>query len=158
MALDFTVVFSVRQRFGDNEADDAQETDAPFVGQQKDYQFQCPRVDRNQQAILLFQCQGANTQQSLEINGQKIFGGIPRSVEGLALPGGGGGWIALWIGNVMLIHPGVLQENNVLRIRAAEIGDGKIDNFIVDNVVVVFKMRQGLGPVVNTDELTLGDQ
>lgn len=68
MALDFTVVFAVRQRFGDNEGDDSgQETDAPFVGKQQDYPFQCPNVDRSQQAILLFQGQGANTRQSTDV-------------------------------------------------------------------------------------------
>lgn len=45
----------------------------------------------------------------------------------------------------MLIQPWVLQENNVLRIQAREI-DGNIDNFIIDNLVVVFKTRRGPGP------------
>lgn len=144
MSLDFTVVINVRQRFGDNKQDDAGlETQAPFVGLQKDFVFQCPDVDRSQYAILLFQSQGANVRQRLEINSQEIHGGIPRSVEfftginpPVALE------IAQWNGNVMLVHPGVLQENNVLRIRAGEIGDsGNIDNFIVDNVVIVFKTK-----------------
>jgi hypothetical protein len=156
MALDFTVVIVVRQRFGDRDADDVgQETAAPFVGQQKDYEFRCPGVDRNQQAILLFQCQGANVQQSLEINGQQIFGGIPAAVEQAPFPVlypsniVGSFPIAQWSGNVMLVHPGVLQENNVLRIRAREIADsGNVDNFIIDNLVVVFKTRQGIDPVV----------
>ena len=39
----------------------------------------------------------------------------------------------------MLIHPGVLQENNILRIRAADATAADIDDFLVDNVVVVFK-------------------
>lgn len=151
MALDFTVVIVVRQRFGDRDADDAgQETEAPFVGPQKDYEFRCPGVDPSQQAILLFQCQGANVQQSLEINGQQIFGGVPASVESeahLFQPSLDQGIVysfpvAQWSGNVMLVHQGVLQENNVLRVQAREIGDsGNIDNFIIDNLVVVFKTR-----------------
>src|SRR2546427_9241731 len=89
MPLDFTVVFAVRQRFGDAKIDDlGQETEAPFVGSQKDYAFSCPNVDPSQQAILLFQCQGANVQQSLEINGQQIFGGIPASVAPFIPPPG----------------------------------------------------------------------
>jgi hypothetical protein len=65
MALDFTVVFSVRQRFGDAKIDDlGLETEAPFVGSEKEYPFSCPDVDPSQQAILLFQCMGANLQQS----------------------------------------------------------------------------------------------
>jgi hypothetical protein len=156
MALDFTVVMPVRQRFGDAHADDfGQETEAPFVGSQKDFEFRCPNVDRSEQAILLFQCQGANVQQRLEINGQQIFGGIPASVESFASPFLFQGHVqnflhAVWNGNVMLVHPGVLQENNVMRIRAANLGDGERDNFIIDNIVVLFKTRQTPGPLPTT--------
>lgn len=147
MALDFTVVISVRQRFGDDEVDDlGQETETLFVGRQKRYPFRCPSVDARQHAILLFQCQGANVQQTLEINDQQIFGGIPAAIGSLAglsfdhvvnVP------VAQWNGNIMLVHPGVLREDNVLLIRAKELGDDNIDNFIIDNLVVVFKTKQG---------------
>jgi hypothetical protein len=144
MALDFTVVFAVRQRFGDGKADDiGQETEAPFVGLQKEYAFQCPSVDSSQQALLLFQCQGANVQQGLEINSQQIFGGIPAAVDSLPSPIASQRLlIAQWNGNVMLVQPGVLQGNNVLKIQAKIISNsGNIDNFIIDNVVVLFKTR-----------------
>lgn len=158
MALDFTVVITVRQRFGDAKTDDVgQETEAPFVGSQKDYEFRCPGVDPSQQAILLFECQGANVQQSLEINGQRIFGGIPASVELATSPTPPESvfFVAQWSGNVMLVHPGVLQENNVLRIQAGEIGDsGNLDNFIIDNMVVLFKTRQRPGPLPTTGAAT----
>jgi hypothetical protein len=152
MALDFTVVIHVRQRFGDNEADDVGlETEAPFVGRQKDFEFQCPNIDNSQQAILLFQSQGVSSLANrMEINSQEIFGGIPRSVEFAPHPVGPAPRlmsIAQWNGNVMLVHPGVLQENNVLRIQAG--GEtGNIDNFIIDNLVVIFKTRRRLGPVI----------
>src|ERR1043165_1298435 len=108
MALDFTVVITVRQRFGDTQDDDSGlEIDAPFVGAEKSYDFRCPNVDPRQQAILLFQCQGANVQQNLEINGQQIFGGIPSSVELVTIPDP---LVLLaraqWNGNIMLIHEG----------------------------------------------------
>lgn len=143
MALDFTVVITVRQRFGDREEDDfGLETEAPFVGVQKDFEFRCPNVDRSQIAILLFQSQGANVRQRLEINDQQVFGGIPASIDLAPLGGDRIANVARWNGNVMLVSPGVLQENNVLRIQAGEIGNaGNIDNFIVDNLVVVFKTR-----------------
>jgi hypothetical protein len=147
MALDFTVVITVRQRFGDNDQEDVGlETEAPFVGKEKEFEFRCPNVDSRQQAILLFQCMGANLQQSLEINDQQIFGGIPAAFEVATLPN----QIvsrAQWNGNVMLIHPGVLREDNVLRIRAGELGDDNLDDFIIDNLVVVFKTKPGPGPV-----------
>jgi len=147
MALDFTVVITVRQRFGDTQDDDSgQEIDAPFVGAEKDFAFRCPNVDPRQQAILLFQCMGANIQQSLQINGQQIFGGIPSAVEFATLPN-----ItvlrAQWNGNVMLIQPGVLRDDNVLHIEAADLGDGNLDNFIIDNLVVVFKTKPSIGTV-----------
>lgn len=156
MPLDFTVIVTVRQRFGDSSSDDfGQETEAPFVGQQKDFSFACPNVDRTQQAILLFQSMGVNVQQSMEVNGRIVFGGIPASVEFAALPFLVQGQvqsraIAQWTGNVMLVEPGVLQANNVLRVQAKEIGSsGNIDNFIIDNVVILFKTKQ-IGPIGGT--------
>lgn len=145
MALDFTVVITVRQRFGDDDIEDAGlETDAPFVGSQKDFEFHCPNVDPRQQAILLFQCQGTDAQQSMSINGRKVFGGIPQAVELATLPNGLTVSHAQWNGNVMLIEPGVLREDNVLRIQAGALGGDNIDDFIVDNLVVLFKTRPGL--------------
>ena len=144
MALDFTVVITVRQRFGDNDVEDVGlETDAPFVGSEKDFAFRCPNVDSRQQAVLLFQCMGANGQQSMEINGRPIFGGIPSAVELVTLPNDIVSR-AQWNGNVMLIEPGVLREDNVLRIQSGELSDDNIDDFIIDNLVVVFKTRSGL--------------
>lgn len=133
MPLDFTVIVTVRQRFGDANQDDfGQETDAPFVGQQKDFSFGCPNVDRTQQAILLFQSQGANVPQSMEINGRIVFGGIPSSVE---------------------LRPCPFSSGTV---RAGAIGSsGNIDNFVIDNVVIVFKTRQ-LGPLPRTTGTTSG--
>jgi hypothetical protein len=144
MALDFTVVITVRQRFGDNDIEDTSlETDAPFVGAEKDFEFHCPNVDSRQQALLLFQCMGTNGQQSMEINGRPIFGGIPAATELLTLPSGIVSH-AQWNGNVMLIEPGVLREDNVLRIQAGKLTDDNLDDFIIDNLVVVFKTRSGL--------------
>jgi len=157
MALDFTVVITVRQRFGDTDADDVGlETEAPFVGSDKQFAFRCPNVDPRKQAILLFQCMGANVQQGLEINGQQIFGGIPSAIEIATLPDPAMVFFrAQWNGNVMLIHPGVLQENNVLRIRAGDLGGGNIDDFIIDNLVVIFKTRSIGGTVGKEPSVTL---
>jgi len=150
MALDFTVIASVRQRFGDSQDDDlGLEKDAPFVGQQKDFPFACPGVDASQSALLLFQSQGVTIAQKMNINGQVVFGGIPTSVDFGSLPTADPNnpnicvLIAQWKGNVMLVQPGVLRDsNNVLRITADKIGDSdNVDNFIIYNVVVIFKLR-----------------
>ena len=149
MALDFTVVMPVRQRFGEEKpdkevADVGLETDAPFVGQQKDYSFRCPNVDTSQFAILLFQSQGVVQQQRMTINGQIIYGGIPPSVD-RGSDSLGTFLAATWKGNVMLVTPGVLAENNVLHIESRKVA-GILDSFIVDNVVVIFKSRDGVIP------------
>ena len=155
MALDFTIITDVRQRFGDmirdekpslRERESGIEDDAPFVGWEKSFAFRCPSVDRSQFALLLFQTLGVSVRQGLEINGQTIFGGIAPSVDFESRMLGSGSdahqdrsAIARWNGNVMLIHPNVLQENNILRVRAAEMTAGNVDDFLIDNVVVVFK-------------------
>ena len=164
MAVDYTVVIDVRQRFGDlkrdekpslNETESGLEPEAPFVGAEKSFAFRCPSVDRSQFALLLFQALGVSTVQALEINGQTIFGGIPIAVDRNSRRLGSGSdahtvhsLIARWNGNVMLIHPGVLQDNNIMRIRAAEMTADNLDDFIIDNVVVVFKTRV-TGPTVD---------
>jgi hypothetical protein len=146
MALDFAVIIQVRQRFGDDESEDiGLETQAPLVGLHKEFAFQCPNVDPNEVAILLFQSQGVSRRQALEINGQAIAGGIPSSTDLAVLPSLPPTEIHLarWIGNVMLVRPGVLRESNVLRIQAGEIANtDNVDNFIIDNMVVVFKTMQ----------------
>lgn len=168
MAVDFTVVIDVRQRFGDlkrdekpslNETESGLEPEAPFVGAEKSFAFRCPSVDRSQFALLLFQALGVSTVQALEINGQAIFGGIPITVDRDTRRLGSGSDAhtvhslgARWNGNVMLIHPGVLQDNNILRIRSAEMTADNLDDFIIDNVVVVFKTRAS-GPAVDLDTI-----
>src|SRR3954469_10866720 len=154
MALDFTIITDVRQRFGDytrgenespSEGPSGMEADTP-IGLDKSFAFRCPAVDRGQFAILLFQTLGVSVRQGLEINGQTIFGGIAPSVDFESRMLGSGSEahqdrsaIARWNGNVMLVHPNVLQENNILRVRAAEMTAGNVDDFVMDNVVVVFK-------------------
>jgi len=158
MALDFTIVTDVRQRFGDYARGETEsagggglEADTP-PGLAKSFAFRCPGVDRKQFAILLFQTLGASLRQGLEINGQTIFGGIAPSIDPAARILGPRSespedrtTLGTWNGHVMLIHPGVLQENNILRIRAADATAANIDDFLVDNVVVVFKTAQQPG-------------
>ena len=81
MPMDFTVVIRDRQRFGDAETEERLEPGVPFVGREREYDFDCPRVDSGEEALLLFQTQGANARQLLEINGREIVGGIPESTE-----------------------------------------------------------------------------
>src|SRR4051794_29838882 len=114
MALDFTVVINVRQRFGDSQSEErGLEEDAPFVGASKDFEFSCPNVDSGAGGILLFQSQGVSHNKNiLEVNGIPVFGGIPAaSIEITPVS-----IMAVWSGNVMLVSPGVLRASNILHI------------------------------------------
>lgn len=143
MALSFTIVVNVRQQFGDSDTGHG-----VFVGREKNFPFDCPSVSSDQ-ALLQFQSQTVTKEEILEINGVTVFGGVPitSDVEGATsgpIPGGpnhrhlvsaaSGGWV----GNVLIINPGVLKDSgNVLRIAS----DG--ESFVIDNVVILYKTRGG---------------
>jgi hypothetical protein len=149
MAVDYTVIMSVRQRFGDNNKEDGLnliETEAPFVGQAKDFPFPCPGVDRSQPAILQFESLGVSFRGILQINGIAIFGGLTAGPGVLNSPVGGGGLTPTWKAHSLIVHENVLLDQNVLHIEAASTTAANIDDFIIDNVVVHFKTRR-TGPV-----------
>jgi hypothetical protein len=86
MAVDFTVIIRVRQRFGDFQPDvSGLEMNAPWVGEEKEFAFQCPNVDSSQEAILLFQAQGAQGS-TLEINGHAVSGAIHGGLDVILSP------------------------------------------------------------------------
>jgi len=154
MPSDFTVIQSVRQRFGDARADLAEiteELEAPFVGQSKEFPFSCPNVVIGQTAVLQFESLAVSAGQRqglarniLQINGVDIPGGITAgatvSVGGQRLP--------YWKAHLLTVEPNVLREQNVLRIEAVNqpFGPGlTLDNFIIDNIVITFKIRAAPG-------------
>jgi hypothetical protein len=134
MGSDFTVIIRVRQHFGDDQGS----MPGAFVGNNNSYPFSCPNVDSTQEAVLLFQTLSVDHDKnfiainSIGATGEpEVYGGIPVSRSNQD-----------WNGNVMLIRPGVLRENNTLRLGArASNGSllGDIDDFVIDNVVVFFK-------------------
>jgi hypothetical protein len=136
MGSDFTVIIRVRQHFGD----DQDSMPGAFVGNNNSYPFPCPNVDSTQEAVLLFQTLGVSHDRNfIAVNSTgatgepEVYGGIPVSRSDQD-----------WNGNVMLIRPGVLSENNILRLGArASNGSllGDIDEFVIDNVVILFKTR-----------------
>jgi hypothetical protein len=136
MSADFTVVTPVRQGFG-NEPDYLRsiEPSVPFVGPTKDFIFPCPNVNPNEPAVLMFQSRDVDsTQNRITINTVAVEGGIPVSPNK-----------DTWNGNVMTIAAGVLlASGNRLHIEARNTsggGGGDIDDFILDNVVVMYKTR-----------------
>lgn len=158
MAMDFSVVVRVRQHFGsDPDAfEDTAEGEAPFVGAAKDFEFTCPDLDSGESGVLLFQSFGVSHRRNgLEVNGETVFGGIPASNELVVL---GAPELTTpevqfelprWNSHVLLLGSGVLQDSNVLRVESRDPeggSDGELDEFIVDNMVVLFRTASS-GPV-----------
>lgn len=147
MAIDFTVIQSVRQRFGDIETGgfpdpSLGEQEAPFVGLSKDFPFSCPGIDTTQQAVLQFESLGVTAPRSdlpygsrniLQINGKDIPGSITA------------GQSDFWKTHSLLIPPNVLaKEQNVLHVESVILSQDHsphYDDFIIDNVVVFFKIE-----------------
>jgi hypothetical protein len=141
MASDFTVIVSVRQHFGD-EASWLKDVEPGllFVGRTKDFHFDCPRVDPGADAVLMFQTRDVDHNKNIiQINPATaqqptVSGGIPVSPSK-----------DTWNGNIMLIGRGVLREtNNVLHVEAVSedsVLGPDLDDFIIDNVVVLYKTR-----------------
>jgi hypothetical protein len=135
MSADFTIVTPVRQGFG-NEPGYLKsiEPNVPFVGPTKDFTFPCPNVNPNEAAVLMFQSRDVDSSKNIiTINDSPVAGGIPVSPNK-----------DTWNGNVMLITAGVLKASNELHIESRNNsggGGGDIDDFILDNVVVMYKTR-----------------
>jgi hypothetical protein len=150
MPSDFTVIQSVRQRFGDEVGEEELvEKQAPFVGASKDFPFSCPSVDRTSAAVLQFESRGVQS---------GYYDELPRNIiriNGIDIPGGitpGPFWrtesrqMGLWKSHSLIVPANVLREQNVLHIEAVPIPSLllHLDNFIIDNVVVFFKTRASL--------------
>jgi hypothetical protein len=146
MAMDYTVIQAVRQRFGDQSPDlDAPvELEAPFVGPAKDFPFSCPNVETGQMAVLQFESVGVaagpfgsgsppfNPRNILRINGVDIPGGVTP------------GQRMFWKAHSLLVPANVLTAQNILHIESVQHQHGpgtSLDNFIIDNVVIFFKTR-----------------
>ena len=137
----FTVILSVRQHFG-NEPNYLRDVEPglPFVGATKDFHFDCPKIEPGADAVLMFQTRDVdhdkNVMQINPVTAEQptVFGGIPVSPSK-----------DTWNGNIMVIRRDVLREtNNVLHIESRTSSGGSggdIDDFIIDNVVVLYKTR-----------------
>jgi hypothetical protein len=136
MSADFSTVIAVRQGFGDEPALlKSMEPNVPFVGPTKDFAFACPNVNPSETAVVMFQSRDVDHNRNIfTINGSNVSGGIPVSPNK-----------DTWNGNVMLIGAGVLRASgNELHVEARNAsggGGGDIDDFILDNVVVMYKTR-----------------
>ena len=135
MASSFTVVLFQRQQFGDEPGTfNDVEPNVPFAGPSRSFVFDCPNVDAQQPAFLMFQSRDVDHPLNVfEVNGIGVFGGLPVSPARDA-----------WNGNVLLVEPHhqLRATGNVLRVESRDArgtGSGNIDDFIIDNVVLVYK-------------------
>lgn len=149
MFTSYTVIQAVRQRFGDGRGEYQVEQDAPFVGESKTFPFACPNVDRSQWGVLTFNALGVgNRANTIEVNGNAIPGGLyvgpllpllgqqgfdPPSYYLLTTP--------IWSTQSLLVDGSFLTERNSLFIQSAAAQNGGLDDFVVDNIVIWFKVR-----------------
>jgi hypothetical protein len=150
MAVDYTVIVAVRQRFGDAtysfETSDEQELEAPHIGFAKEFAFSCPSVDPGQIAVLHFESFGVSTSDNLlYVNGVPVPGGIKRgTLTGVDITerSSRSFGFSFWKAHSLLVEANVLKEENTLYIESVKLRDtDTLDNFIIDNVVIFFKTR-----------------
>ena len=135
MATSYTVVLFSRQHLG-NEAGvfNDVEPNVVFVGRVKDFPFDRPGINTTEAAVLMFQSRDVDHQRNiLRVNGVDVFGGLPASPARDA-----------WNGNILLVerHHQLKATGNVLRVEARRADGGStgdVDDFIIDNVVIVNK-------------------
>ena len=146
--MEYTVIVQVRHQFGDDDIDVG-----VFAGREKEFIFDCPNVDAGQVAILLFQGLRVTSEQTLEINSIEVPGGIPPGPIAFGFTNqagsdhhahGFGSQSFGWSAYSMLVSPGVLRATgNVMKVASREDVD-----FVIDNVVLLFKTRSGRIPPV----------
>ena len=135
MATNFTVILFQRQHFGNEPGTfNDIEPNVPFAGSTKDFSFDCPGVNPSETAFLMFQSRDVDHQKNIfQVNGVDVFGGLPASPSRDA-----------WNGNILLIEPHhqLRATGNVLHVESRNSSGGSgddIDDFIIDNVVIVYK-------------------
>jgi hypothetical protein len=75
------------------------------------------------------------------INGHELAGGVPGAPSSGEMP--------MWGTRLLIIDPGVLRDENILRMESKDFWAGtpwasnNLDDFTIDNVVVFFKLRSG---------------
>lgn len=137
MTTDFTVILFQRQHFG-NERGTFNDIEAgvQFVGPTKNFTFNCPNVNPGETAVLMFQSRDVDHQRNIfRVNDENVFGGLPASPSK-----------DTWNGNILLLETRhkLKATGNVLHVESRNDsgeGGGDIDDFIIDNVVIMYKTR-----------------
>ena len=142
MPCDFTVILRTRQHFGNSQhVFDKVEPQAEFVGQHKDFHFDCPNVDPSKTAFLEFQSMDvSHSSNELQINNVGVFGGLPVGPTRTAA----GQVTFAWTSNTLLVEDRhkLQATGNVLHVFATNAPGTpttNVDDFILDNIVIVYK-------------------
>ncbi len=128
--MDYTVIVNERHHFGN----EPQFLPGVFAGPSQCFDFECPGIDPGQRAVLMFESLHVTTPKNIfTINDKTIFGGLPTTVQDKQA----------WTGNVMLVEAGTLSpRGNSLCVQALNSSgqpSGDIDDFVIDNVVLLYK-------------------
>ncbi len=133
MSTDFTIVVDSPQHFGNTEGRFKKDVPgAEFVGQSKTYSFGTPRADGGK-GLLMFEAIGVNSRYNrLMVNGKDVSGGLRRVVE------------HEWQGHVAVVPEGTFRPDgdNELSVESRTLtgaSEGNLDDFVVTNVVAMFK-------------------
>ena len=134
---DFTVILFTRQHFGNQPGifEDI-EPSVPFAGATKDYSFDCPNVNPNQTAVLMFQSRDVDHPRNVfQINGVSVYGGLPVSPNRNT-----------WNSNTLLVEPRHLLRGsrNILNVESRNSSGGNggnLDDFIIDNIIIFYKTK-----------------
>jgi len=135
MGVNYTVILFSRQHFGDEQG--SLFPGVQFVGKTKDYTFDCPDVDPNETAVLLYNSYDVTSPRDrFEINGKQLYGGLYEA------PGG-----HTWASHELLVEPefNLKATGNVLHVESRTRGGhtaGDIDDFVLDNIVIMYKARR----------------
>ena len=136
MATNFTPIVAQRQHFGDEQGTFNDVEPNLNVVTKKDFSFDCPNVNPGETAFLMFQSRDIDHQRNVfRVNGVDIFGGLPASPSK-----------DTWNGNILLIasRHHLTATNNVLHVESRNRNGGggsDIDDFMIDNAVIVYKTR-----------------
>jgi hypothetical protein len=137
MSSDYKVIIFHPQHFG-NEANTFTNIvpASDFARQAKEFGFDCPNINTREIAVLTFQSLDVDYRTNVfRVNDADIIGGLPLSSGRDA-----------WNGNIMLVppHHRLKATGNVLRVESRDSGggtSGDIDDFVLDNVVIMYKTQ-----------------
>ena len=127
--VNYSVIVNQRNHFGDEE----RFLPGVFAGRKKDFPFDCPGVDAGQQSVLMLQALHVDGEKNVfTINDQTLFG-LPTTVEDKTA----------WAGQVLLVGANTLRaRGNILHVEARTSSGsptGELDDFVIDNVVLMYK-------------------